>query len=515
MKRKEFLRLASIGTGIATLSPALLACSPEGKNSIIFPEDAFSRPLAFPEEIRATDFELAAETARRTLAGDTASDVYTLNGSLPSPTIRVKRGESLAIDYQNRIDQESIIHWHGLIVPPEMDGHPKDAVQPGQTYNYRFDADQRAGTYWYHPHPDKLTGPQVYRGLGGFFIIEDEEEQSFNLPSGDYELPLIVQDKRISDRGRITYNLNRMDRMMGFFGNSLLVNGIQAPYHEVSNRFYRLRLLNGSNARILDFSFSDNSSFYVIGSDGGLLGRPYEISSITLAPGERADLLVDFSGYNVGEKVQMTAEPRNGMGGMMNGMMNGDGGGMMDGRGMMRGSENRRGMRGMMGRDRRNSENGGAFLEFRITKEEDDSFRLPQILTELSFPNEDDAGRTRRIELTMKMMQGAAIDGKFFEMLRVDQKVQQGALEVWEFNNRTMMAMPHPMHLHATQFKVLERSGGSLAPHERGWKDTVRVDAGETVRVLTKFDAEKGLYVFHCHNLEHEDNGMMANFEII
>jgi FtsP/CotA-like multicopper oxidase with cupredoxin domain len=511
MKRKEFLRLASIGTGIAAISPGLLACTSEGNTDLVLPGNAFSRSLVFPEEIRAADFELAAETARRTLAGDAASDVYTLNGSLPSPTIRVKRGESLAIDYQNRIDQESIIHWHGLIVPPDMDGHPKDAVQPGQTYNYRFDVDQRAGTYWYHPHPDKLTGPQVYRGLGGFFIIEDEEEQAFNLPSGGYELPLIVQDKRINDRGRMTYNLNRMARMMGFFGNTLLVNGIQAPYHEVSNRFYRLRLLNGSNARILDFSFSDNSSFYVIGSDGGLLGRPYEISSITLAPGERADLLVDFSSYNVGEKIHMTAESQNGMGGMMNG----DGGGMMDGRGMMRGSENRRGMRGMMGRDRRNSENGGAFLEFRITKEEEDSFRLPQTLTELSFPKEADAGRTRRIDLTMEMMQGPAINGKFFEMLRVDQKVQQGALEVWEFNNRTMMAMPHPMHLHATQFKVLERSGGSLAPHERGWKDTVRVDAGETVRVLTKFDAEKGLYVFHCHNLEHEDNGMMANFEIV
>lgn len=494
MKRKDFLKLMSIGTGMATLSTGLLACTSKVRNSTILPNDAFSKPLVFPEEIRASEFELVAETARRKLSGDMASDIYTLNGSLPSPTIRVKRGETLAIDYQNRIDQESIIHWHGMIVPPDMDGHPKDAVQPGQTYNYRFDIDQRAGTYWYHPHPDKLTGPQVYRGLGGFLLVEDEEEQALNLPSGENELPLIVQEKRFNDRDQMVYSLNMMDRMMGFFGNTLLVNGVQTPYHKVANRFYRLRLLNGSNARILDFSFSDDIPFYVIGSDGGLLDRPYKVSSLTLAPAERTDILVDFSNFDVGDNVRLTAETRNGMGGMMDGMMNGDGGGMMDsGMGSRNGVE--------------------AFLEFRITKEEQDSFQLPEALTELSFPDENDADRTRRIDLTMEMMRGPAIDGKFFEMLRIDQKVQRGALEVWEFNNGTMM--PHPMHLHVTQFKVLGRSGGRLAPHERGWKDTVRVDAGETVKVLTKFDAQQGLYVFHCHNLEHEDNGMMANLEIV
>lgn len=184
---------------------------------------------------------------------------------------------------------------------------------------------------------------------------------------------------------------------------------------------------------------------------------------------------------------------------MMDGMMNGDGGGMMNRDGGM-----------MCGMGSQNE--GGAFLEFRITSEEEESFRLPETLTELSFPNETGADRTRQFDLSMEMMQGSSINGRFFEMMRVDEKVSQGSLEIWEFVNNTMM--PHPMHIHVTHFKVLDRSGGSLAPHERGWKDTVRVDAGETVRVLTKFDAQEGLYVFHCHNLEHEDNGMMANFEI-
>ena len=482
-------------------------------------EHAFTQPLSFPEGIRVSDFDLTAETARRKLVGDTASDVYTLNGSWPSPTLRVRRGQTLTIDYHNRIDQESIIHWHGLVVPADQDGHSKDAVPPGSTYNYRFKVDQRAGTNWYHPHPDMITGKQVYRGLAGFFIIEDEQEQALNLPSGDQELPLLVQEKRINAQGEMTYDPNRMDRRMGFFGNTVFVNGIHAPHHEVSTRFHRLRLLNASNARIFDFSLSDNSPFYVIGSDGGLHEQPYEIPSITLTPGERADLLVDFGRYEVGDTVHLNADPRNGpgqwmMGGDMGGeMMGGQGnggrwwdGGRWQGNGQNPDGDN---MNAGGGAD----PSGGGILEFRITKQQPDTFQLPAALTPLTFPAEADAQLTRRIDLTMEMGRGALLDGRAFEMLRVDQTVRQGDLEIWEFVNRT--GMPHPMHIHATSFKILDRSGGSLAPHERGWKDTVLVNRRETVRVLARFESEKGLYMYHCHNLEHEDNGMMANFEVV
>src|SRR5699024_9520643 len=144
----------------------------------------------------------------------------------------------------------------------------KDAVQPGETYNYRFDINQRAGTYWYHPHPDKLTGPQVHQGLGGLLLVEDEEEQALDLPSGEQELPLLIQEKQLNDRGYMVYDLDMLtDRMMGYVGNSSLVNGVLASCHEVITRFYRLRLLNVSNAPLLDVSFTDDSSFSVIGSD--------------------------------------------------------------------------------------------------------------------------------------------------------------------------------------------------------------------------------------------------------
>lgn len=512
MKRKEFLKMISAGTGMLALSPSLLACSTETGGSSAL-DYAFSQPLSFPEEIHASEFELAAETARRKLVGGVDSDVYTLNGSLPPPTIRVTRGETIDINFQNRLNEESILHWHGLTVPPEMDGHPKDVVGPGNTYDYHFDVNQRAATHWYHPHPHGRTGSQIYHGLAGFFIIEDEEEQALNLPSGEYELTLNIQEKQINEQGKAVYSLNMMDRMMGFFGNRLFVNGIHAPYHEVANRFYRLRLLNSSNARILELSLSDDSPFYVIGSDGGLLERPYEVSSVTLSPAERADLLVDFDPYEIGDTVRLEARTRNGMGGMMDGMMNNGEGMMNESGGMMR-DEGSGGMGDgcMMMQGSRSSDEAVPVVEFRITEEEQDPFQLPEQLTTLSFPAESDADRTRRFNLSMEMMQGSSINGRFFEMMRVDEEVRRNALEIWEFHGDRMM--PHPMHIHATQFKVLGRSGGELAPHERGWKDNVLVNTDETVRVLVKFDAPEGMFVFHCHNLEHSDNGMMANFEI-
>jgi FtsP/CotA-like multicopper oxidase with cupredoxin domain len=259
---------------------------------------------------------------------------------------------------------------------------------------------------------------------------------------------------------------------------------------------------------------SDDNPFYVIGGDGGLLDRPYKTSSVTLSPAERADLLVNFRQYETDDTLRLEARTRNGMGGMMDGMMEGEGGMMNGGGGMMQCNDNRdMGGRGMMMQGSQSSDEVVPIVEFRIKEETEDTFQLPKKLADLSFPDEADTERTRRFNLSMEMMQGSSINGRFFEMMRVDEEVHQGALEVWEFHGDRMM--PHPMHIHSTQFKVLDRSGGELAPRERGWKDNVLVNTDETVRVLVKFDAPKGMYVFHCHNLEHADNGMMANFEIV
>ncbi|GAA5520260.1 multicopper oxidase family protein [Aliifodinibius salicampi] len=487
MDRKTFLKYT--GTGAAFFLPPSFITS--CMNFSTDTSDIYRYPLRFPDPLDSD--QLRASRDDLTIAEQYTLDSLQFNGSLPGPTVRIKRGERFQVQFQNDIGQESIIHWHGMIVPPDMDGHPKDVISEG-IYSYDFAINQRAGTYWYHPHPHKITGPQVYRGLAGFFIVTDEEEQALNLPSGDYELPLVIQDRKIDDAGNIYYDPSMPERMMtGYLGEHILVNGIPNPYHEVQPRPYRLRLLNGSNARIYNIAFRNEQSFTVIGSDGGLLPQPVETKELLLAPGERADLLVDFSNGFSGSSAELISKefsvPSNG--GMMGNMSQ-----MMGGGGPEQGSE-------------------FPLMEFRIdnTSGTSSSMNLPQQLSEVNFPTEDDAVRTRRIELNMEMMTGHTINGRLFEMLRVDEEVTQGDSEIWEFVNNS--AVPHPMHIHAVQFKVLSRSGNrGLHPTETGWKDTTLVMPGERVRIIIQFDAPKGLYVFHCHNLEHEDAGMMANLEI-
>ena len=484
MNRKDFIKRIGYGAGAITFSPLLISCL-DG-NSV--QNGDFQLPLALPFELTGTNSTLTASPSNIQIGDSYSLSAFRFNDSIPGPTIRKQRGDKVQIRFENNIGQESIIHWHGLIVPPDMDGHPKDAFTEG-SYDYEYTINQRAGTYWYHPHPHRITGPQVYKGLAGFYLVEDEEEQSLNLPSGDYEIPLVIQDRRVNGN-EIVYNPSMPDRMMsGFLGDLIMVNGVPTPFHEVGPGYYRLRILNGSNARIYNLAFENDAPFTVIGTDGGLLPKPIETNELLLAPGERTDIIVDFSTGFDREKVKLISKP-----------FNIPSGGMM-------------GMQNMMGSDFEQG-TGFSIMEFRITKPDGNtSFELPEQLSTSEFPDENDATTTRPVQLDMQMGQGHTINGRLFEMERVDVEVNQGDTEIWEFINNSNF--PHPMHVHAVHFKVLERSGNrGLLPTETGWKDTVLVMPGERVKVIMKFYAPKGMYVFHCHNLEHEDAGMMANFQI-
>lgn len=476
-----------MGTGALALYPWLTSCISD--NRIEISNSSYKLPI--PNEIRDTSFDLSASPAEVKLTEELHLSGFQFNESIPGPTIRQYQGDDLTIRFNNEIGQDSIIHWHGLIVPPEMDGHPRDVISSG-TYEYQFKLNQRAGTYWYHPHPHHITGEQVYKGLSGFFIIEDDEEKALNLPDGQYEIPLVIQDRRVNDSGEIVFNPSMPEQMMtGLLGDLILVNGMPSPYQEVEPGIYRLRILNGSNARIYNIAFQDEIPFTVIGTDGGLLPEPIEISELLMAPGERADILVDFS-KAANSSIQLISKP----------FEVPSGGGMM-------------GMQNMMGSDGPEQGAGFSLMKFRIEGESQrNPIALPDQLSEANFPEATSADQTRSIQLDMQMMAGHTINGRQFEMERVDERVKQGDTEIWEFINNSNV--PHPMHVHAVQFKVLERSGNrGLIPTETGWKDTVLVMPGETVRVIMKFDAPKGIYVFHCHNLEHEDNGMMANLKIV
>ncbi|MFQ5617141.1 MAG: multicopper oxidase family protein, partial [Anaerolineales bacterium] len=431
------------------------------------------------------------------LNGDPAA-LQPLEGTYLGPIIRVRRGQRVLIRFTHELPEKSIVHWHGLHVPEVMDGHPRYVIPRSETYVYDFEVITRAGTYWYHPHPHQRTGPQVYRGLAGFFLVSDEEEAAVGLPSGEYDIPLVIQDRTFDARNQLIYQPNgmmggMMGGMTGFLGDRILVNGRPNYTLSVATRAYRLRLLNGSNSRIYKLAWEDGTPLTVIGTDGGLLEVPVQRSYVTLAPGERADLWVDFSGRPVGTEIALRSLPF-AAGGMGHGGM---GGGM------------RGGWRG--GRPRRSLPNGAAFpvLKVRVDLEEGGSFTLPERLSTFEryqIGEAVNANAPRSFHLSMRHMVWT-INGRLFEMEGVarDEIVQLNTLEAWDFADMSMM--PHPMHAHGPQFQVLGRQvawGGSSAWEtvragyvDEGWKDTVLVMPGERVRVLLKFTEYLGLFLYH------------------
>ena len=508
INRRQFLRITSAGAlGLLTGMPSVLSIPPVGAEADN--EDEFQPDL---------DITLIATSSRvpilpgnptwvwsfegRVLRGD-PSRLVNIEGSYLGPTIRANKGEKVRIRFTNNIPDVTIVHWHGLHVPAVMDGHPRYVIPLGQTYTYEFEVRNRAGTYWYHPHPHGRTGPQVYGGLAGLFLVSDNEEKAAGLPSGDYDIPLVIQDRIFDRNNQLIYAVgNMMDRMTGFLGDRILVNGKPDFILPVATRAYRLRLLNGSNSRIYKLAWQDGSPLTVIGTDGGLLEEPVQRSYVMLGPGERLELWADFSHYQAGTETALVSLPF-GTGGIGNGMMGG----------------------GMMGSGQ-NLPNGAGFMIFRIkvNRREETTLSLPKRLSTLERYRFDDAVNSRNPRTFYLFMQQMTwtINGRTFQMTEVanDEKVRLDTLEVWEFINEGggmemmgMMSMPHPIHLHGNQFQVLGRSGVMHNGYvDDGWKDTVLLMPGERVKLLVGFDTYKGLYLYHCHNLEHEDMGMMRNY---
>lgn len=484
MNRTDFLKtlgfgVALIGTGqfVASCQSGGLMSGMDGMNtpSPTVSTGSFTTPLSIPETL-TNPTTLTAKARRVTVGGRTITALGYRDGLL-GPTIRVQNGQSLAIQLQNELAEHTNIHWHGLLIPALMDGHPDQMVKSQGTFDYQFRINQQAGTNWYHPHVHGTTGKQVTGGLSGLFIVESPEEKALNLPAGSFEIPLILQDKRIT-AGGIEYNPTMMERMNGYFGETMLVNGTEGAFLNVATRYYRFRVLNGSSARMYNLSLSNGKAFAVIGSDNGLLPKPASVTELLIGPGERVDLLIDFSGQAIGSEVFLVSNAFSGMG-----------------------SGN--------GRQAFN------LLRFAINRQESDSFRLPAVLTQA--PARPAAAKTRTFALTMAMsMNGGMhrINGKVYKADAIEETVTLGTTEIWEFDNSTD-TMPHLMHFHGTQYQVLERTGGrgKLMPHETGWKDTVLVAGGERVKVLTTFTIP-GKFVLHCHILEHEDDGMMINFRV-
>jgi FtsP/CotA-like multicopper oxidase with cupredoxin domain len=509
MNRRTFLGMLGVGVGFGLPGRVPgLALPARGSAAIHAVGRQQVQRHALPR-IATVSGEGLTLTARPSMAdiGPARSSVWTLNDSFPAPTIRLRRGRTARIDLQNDLPEQTILHWHGLNVPQEADGHPRLAVDPASKYAYEFTVGDRAGTYWYHPHTHELTAPQTYMGMAGLLIVEDEEETARGLPSGEYEIPLILQDKRLAGSSSLAYEpAMGPDMMLGFLGDTAFGNGVADPTLGVKRGRYRLRILNASNARIFDLGLSNGDGFTLIGTDGGLLEVPVRLQRLMLATGERADLLVDFSGRQPGERTMLRSFGFE-VPGMMMGM------GMAMGRGRGRGPTQGRGGGMMMGGTMQGTEMD--FVEFVVLDSPSESNPpLPARLSEIPRP-ELSASTPRRTFRFNSMMMNHTINGRTFDIERVDERVPIGQTEVWSLVNDS--ELPHPVHIHAGQFRVLSRDGGRnrVMPWETGLKDTVLVFPRERVDVAVRFDDYPGLFLLHCHNLEHEDMGMMLNFEVV
>ncbi|MGZ4968091.1 MAG: multicopper oxidase family protein [Methylobacter sp.] len=459
-------------------------------------------------------------------------------GTYLAPTLRFKKGQKVRLILNNNLPAQSILHWHGLHVPANMDGNPMYAINQGQTYVYEFEILNRAGTYFYHSHTHGVTARQVYSGLAGLLIVSDDQEQALNLPSGELDVPLVIQDRSFDGQNQLVYSAHMMQRMQGFLGDQILVNGRPDFVLPVATRAYRLRLVNGSNSRIYKLAWNDGTPITVIGVDGGLLAAPEQLPYVMLAPGERVDAWMDFSGRALGTELALRSlsfdtATHGGMGMMGGGMMGGRGGMMGHGMGggMMRG-----GMMGggMMSVSTLPSGSDYPILKIRVTKKEQGDNTLPKTLTPitaLQVKNAANATNPRTIALSMEHM-SALLNGRSYKMddVQPDEIIPVNSLQLIEFDNgfnggmHGMMNMPHPMHLHGEQFQVVKREISSASQESyttvasgfinSGWKDTVLVMPGEKITILKPFNDFKGLFMYHCHNLEHEDMGMMRDFLI-
>jgi spore coat protein A len=434
--------------------------------------------------------------------------IWGYEGIFPGPTIEARRGRETVITHRNELPVPVAVHLHGGVTPPESDGYPTDVILPtkfdhkevsdhhhhmgtvdGISHNakkYTYPNEQRAATLWYHDHRMDFTGPQVYKGLAGFYLIRDEIEDDLPLPEGEKDVPLMIVDRTFREDGSLYYpsiDPTLMDQpsvlastglrmVSGVYGDTILVNGAPWPRMEVANTKYRFRLLNASNARTYELALEPSpenaTSFIQIGSDGGLLAEPLTHETIVISQGERFDVMIDFSQYPVGTEITL---------------------------------------KNLRGEDRLSD-----VMRFEVTHEEADESEIPeQLLSEVAFPSLNDVSVTRQFRFDSGLFGGmATIDGEQFHPDQIVARPNLGDTELWEFNGDPS----HPIHLHLVHFKVISRNGGPPGPGDAGWKDTVFLESG-TVRVLARFEPYRGKYVFHCHNLEHEDMMMMTNFEVV
>ncbi|WP_265521050.1 multicopper oxidase family protein [Oerskovia flava] len=491
-------RLALIGLAVAVVVAVLVAAG-----AIVFARGAlstagqvtFDRELAIPplaesrvEADGTRVFALEMQEGTTDLGQGGPTPTLGVNGSFLGPTLRAERGERVRVDVTSSLGETSTLHWHGMRLPAAMDGGPHQMVDPGQTWSPTWTIDQPAATLWYHPHLHGRTADHVYRGLAGLFLVDpgqgdgaDAADAAHDDLPGDYgvdDVPLVIQDKSFHPDGRLD-DAPPLFSAVGVLGDTVLVNGTPGPYLDVTTERVRLRLLNGSNARVLNLGFTDGRDVALIASDGGLLSEPVRTDRITLSPGDRAEIVVDVE---PGERAVLRSHPQD------------------------------------LGTNPVTARFSGGddtldVLELRAAPDLAPSGDLPATLAGAGaeVPNVASATATRAFSLS-----GQSINGEQMDRGRIDEVVEAGATEIWEVTGRDDMV--HNFHVHDVQFHVLDVGGEAPPLDLQGWQDTVYLQPGRTTRLLVTFGEHTDPttpYMYHCHVLLHEDFGMMGQFVVV
>ena len=493
--RRGFLASVLAGAGVAAGGMLLQSCASVPVSAPRPPP--VPRPLAIPPLAPSTRdggvrvFELAAAPGTSGFLAGASTPTWGYGLPFGGPTLRAARGERVRVHVTNRLPETTTTHWHGMTLPAAMDGGPHQPIEPGATWSPEWTIEQPAATLWYHPHPHGHTERHVHRGLAGMFLIDDVADTAATgnpadnaatdngpdpLPHryGVDDIPVVVTDRVFSADG--SFDETRRNAH-GLVGDTLLVNGTVAPYLAATTSRIRLRLLNASSARCYRFARSDDRPLVLVGSDSGLLPAPRPVPDVLLTPGERAEVLLDL---DPGRPVVLRSLPQD--------------------LGAVSGNERTIGALDTLD-----------VLQIRPAAELEPAPALPGVLPHEPGPDPAAATTVRRFEL-----RNNTINGRKMDMTRVDEVVPAGATEVWELVN--LHSRPHNLHVHDARGQVLEADGRAVPPELRTWKDTVYVPPRTTTRVLLRFGrhTDPGTpYMYHCHLLYHEDQGMMGQFVVV
>ncbi|MEO3975068.1 multicopper oxidase family protein [Streptomyces sp. CAU 1734] len=413
-------------------------------------------------------YEVRMREADAEIVQGLVSRVRTYGGTFPGPTIRAVRGREVVVRQYNDLTVNTAVHLHGAHVLSQHDGLPMDTIAPGGTRTYHYPNEQRAASLWYHDHAHHLEAENVYMGLHGLYLLTDTAEQLLPLPRGAFDVPLVIRDARVEIDGTLRYTRPSDCPHM-------LVNGKERPYFRVAARKYRLRLYNACANRYIRLRFADGAEFTQIGSDGGLLDTPVTRTEVTMLGGERVDIVVDFARWGTGRSVVL---------------------------------ENT----GALGTER------PEVMRFDIGNRVADRSRIPRRLSRSAVL----PAATVERDFEIRTFPAMTINGLSYDPNRVDVTTRLGTTETWTVRNAEAPIGPglpdfhlwHSFHTHLTFFRVLERNGAPAGIADQGWKDTVTLGPGETVKISMTWGPYTGQYLYHCHQLGHSSGGQMGRIDV-